>query len=1249
MIAPARALIAAAAVGLAIVLVGAPDAFAQQAQPVPIQVEVRPDGAQLIFIWPDSVDYDATIVERKLEVRFGRPLRPRFSQVLTKLPNLVESAGVADGGRVVTLHLNGDYTLTDRREGNGVVIVLAAANGEAIAVTDTAPNDLAALPAPLVAMRFGSHEDFSRAVFDWNREVGYRVERDGDRVVLRFDTRARIAPVSIDDLPPHITAINPVSSDGGLAVAFDVAPGAEHREYRSGLKVVFDVLAPEGGTPGPIEPEAPADTEIADWQDPAAGSEKETAYIADVVEPDVSDETAEETEVAAVAEAESESEDGVGERDSPPGAPLYTPTDRPARTADEAPAEASTMPEPEPAGARPATAWAAAGAGETTAKPVVAARQVELQDPAGETEDEETVANVVVPDPDPGPEADPAPDPAPGPEAASAPDPGPEPAEIEVTDQGPTILVGFDKIENGLDLEFPWPDAVGAAIFRRAGHLWVLFDSPAQFSFRLLAENMPVIAEAEQMAVPGRALARFKLSGQYKPRVRVEDNTWIVSLGASGGPAELVDVVGRVSADIGAHLMVLDESAGAELVIVDPDVGDQLFIVPLATVGSGVAPARRLVDLEMIETAQGIVVRPIADTVAVRSLPDGVEITNLAGLNIGGVADANAEGDDPGFLTPPAAMTVPALPVNDGTGLQLGEDDFLTDDERLFDFVSWKGDPDDEYLKSKHAFNIALGNSDDEQRGDARLDLARFHFASGQAAEALGWIDRALLDAPWLDQDMGIRALRGAANLLLGRFGEAHSDLFDPLLDFHREMRLWRGAYHAENGDMGAADRAFTVARDVPEDYPRHLSRRFRLMAAEAAARAGNVARAQTLLDDIAAENLRQIEMDRLDYARALAYEAAGKVSTALDLYQRAEASNDRYVRAIAGRDRLELQLANGDISRADVIEGFDRLRFIWRGDQFELDLMQRMAEMYIEDGKYGNGLSSYREVISVFPDSPDVRVIANVMNDTYKDLFLGEEAEKLTPVEALALYYDFRELTPVGAVGDQMIFHLADRLIEVDLLPEAAEVLQHQVDFRLRGNELATVGARLAEVYLLDQLPKHAVHALRASAVPGMPAELAEARERLMVQALTETEEYQPALDLMRGDTSARADRMRALIFWRQKDWLSAATVTARLFENWEPGEALSKEEGEDIMRLAVALALTNNRSALAELREEHGELIAASEQARAFEAIASYIDAGPIDPNALSEAAEEIDSYEAFLGALREKVENDKLAAVE
>ena len=81
-----------------------------------------------------------------------------------------------------------------------------------------------------------------------------------------------------------------------------------------------------------------------------------------------------------------------------------------------------------------------------------------------------------------------------------------------------------------------------------------------------------------------------------------------------------------------------------------------------------------------------------------------------------------------------------------------------------------------------------------------------------------------------------------------------------------------------------------------------------------------------------------------------------------------------------------------------------------------------------------------------------------------------------------MSLFYDFRELTPAGRRGDEMIRRLADRLVAVDLLGQAAELLQHQVDNRLQGAARAQVAARLAVIYLMNRKPDRALATLRAT-----------------------------------------------------------------------------------------------------------------------------------------------------------------------
>ena len=39
------------------------------------------------------------------------------------------------------------------------------------------------------------------------------------------------------------------------------------------------------------------------------------------------------------------------------------------------------------------------------------------------------------------------------------------------------------------------------------------------------------------------------------------------------------------------------------------------------------------------------------------------------------------------------------------------------------------------------------------------------------------------------------------------------------------------------------------------------------------------------------------------------------------------------------------------------------------------------------------------------------------------------------------AMFYEFRELTPIGRRGDELIRRLADRLASIDLLDQAAEL----------------------------------------------------------------------------------------------------------------------------------------------------------------------------------------------------------------
>ena len=178
-------------------------------------------------------------------------------------------------------------------------------------------------------------------------------------------------------------------------------------------------------------------------------------------------------------------------------------------------------------------------------------------------------------------------------------------------------------------------------------------------------------------------------------------------------------------------------------------------------------------------------------------------------------------------------------------------------------------------------------------------------------------------------------------------------------------------------------------------------------------------------------------------------------------------------------------------------------LRWAWRGDTFEFNVLSNLGQFYLDKKDYRNGLIKLRMAANYFSNTPYALASQRKMEDIFLDLYLYDKADELPPLTALALFDEFRDLTPVTPEGDVMIQKLANRLIDVDLLGRAGLILDHQVRLRLTGVQKSKVGKRLAEVRLLDRNPKLALAALDISEIEE-PIDLELARHRLYLRVLS-------------------------------------------------------------------------------------------------------------------------------------------------
>ena len=326
--------------------------------------------------------------------------------------------------------------------------------------------------------------------------------------------------------------------------------------------------------------------------------------------------------------------------------------------------------------------------------------------------------------------------------------------------------------------------------------------------------------------------------------------------------------------------------------------------------------------------------------------------------------------------------------------------------------------------------------------------------------------------------------------------------------------------------------------------------------------------------------------MGRLD-------EGMGRSEDALSAYRTAADSWDRPAAAQGRLRETLLRFSLGDIKRDDVIAQLESLTTIWRGDETEIESLKVLAHLYTEDGRYRDAFYVMRSAMAAHPNSTMTRQIQDEAAATFDSLFLAGKGDTMPPIDALALFYDFRELTPVGSRGDEMIRRLADRLVSVDLLDQAADLLQYQVDHRLQGAARAQIATRLAVIYLMNKKADRALAVLRGTRTADVSNELRNQRLLLEGRALSDTGRPDLALEVIANLDGREVTRLRSDILWSAKRWDELAEQIELMYgERYKDFAPLSDVEQQDILRAEIGYALLERHARPRPLpREIRGE----------------------------------------------------------
>ncbi len=760
-----------------------------------------------------------------------------------------------------------------------------------------------------------------------------------------------------------------------------------------------------------------------------------------------------------------------------------------------------------------------------------------------------------------------------------------------------------------------------AAVFQNNGYLWVVFDRSYPVDLNLLRRlGGDIVKEIIQFPSTTSTIIRIIADTRYNPSVRREGTLLILDLMEQPmRPNFALEVTPQADFGMGSRLFIPVTGSSKALTVYDPVIGRNMHVVPVLPLGRGIDRLYSYPQADILPSAQGIVVIPKADNIEARNSNTGVSVLRR----------------NHDFL--------------------MSRDVSLTPDIRnstlseALNIKEWGYANPENLSAQKQKMQILPMEVNADKKDLGRLEYARFLFANDYIPETLGVLKVITKDSPEIENTPAFLALRGAANFMMYRYEEAISDFSNPIFAGDDDIALWLAA--AKVYTQNPADELPVLKANMStlRDYPDWIKIRLGFAGLEAAAAAEDELALQNFLEFTNNKNASIYQKAGNEYYKGKLNGITSAFGTAISNFEHAEDSNSRYYRALAGRERVKIQTLTGSISSQKAAEELERLRFAWRAGDYELGVLSDLVNLYLTDKEYAKAMRTMKDISISFGNTPAGRTNTKRMNELFQDLYLGKKADEMTPIKAIALFEEFKELTPSDYRGNDMIRRLADRMVAVDLLTQAADILnRHLSGSNLNATERSLAGSRLALVRLLNKEPLLALQALNASENPDASLPLSRHRKYIRAKALADTQKASEALTLLAGDDSTEANSLRTEILWAEKRWADAAEALRKTIKKPEPGKGISTQEAQDILYWVTAMKLAGQERGVARARQNFIPYMKKSPYYDAFNLITSPLKSGVGDYRSLADDIKSIEGFKDFAASYSGKIKDSSLSNV-
>ncbi len=784
------------------------------------------------------------------------------------------------------------------------------------------------------------------------------------------------------------------------------------------------------------------------------------------------------------------------------------------------------------------------------------------------------------------------------------------------------FVVEASENSAGKMMVFPWQKNVAASVFYREGYLWIIFNENQLINLN----NVKSVFKkdvSEFSIIPNNSLSIMRFKGDNLKNIKTykQGFNWVVQV--LNDPSQAVPatpIVQYKTPYSKGIFFPVEDIIQEPISLIDPVIGDDLKVVLCYGGDVGVPKTRNFINFSVLHSAQGFVLQPLADQVKLKIIIPGIEIISSESNMSNSVLRTDDKSDDRDHV-------YSCLPFDKWNGLSL-----------------------EDAAKADKQMRKDIRDAKDGDKNRLRFELAKFLLGAGFVNEAQGMLNYInMLDPSFLQNNQGM-FISGVVEFMLKHYDEAQSSFSkvnsavmkeEDRLEFY----FWQGALALVN-KKDSVDYDFIRFKDrFLKTYPKKIYYQLAYLDLESSINSGNLDHADDIfktirVKDSDAQAMYKYENSNLYYFSQYLIKNNNDISVAVKILDAIKQdARDPFNRARAEFLNTKILYEAKRMKILDAIDALNKARFIWRGDRLEYQIDDYLSNLYLDQKDYIDTLRLWKLIASKFTDQINVLEFSAKMSQLFFHIFGPDGAvNEMDDLKAIALFYEFRELTPIGKMGDRIVQTLVDKLVNLDLLAKASELLSHQVNFRLTGVDRIMAASKLANIYILNRQPEKALDTLDNTQGDNIPDALKSQRNLLRARSLFDLDQRDLALSTLGNDKSDGAGYIRSDIYWSEADWPGVVSVLSPLLNKKLASGKLNKVDSSYFLELILAYVRENDVSSAQNLYNQSIDKIDISDGGKIKNILDFIAKADPTIDYRNLESSIGVDNMKQFLSQYRQ-----------